>query len=130
MVRRVKGPITEGAFRRPVQLQKRRWRPARLKSPWSTPDALDAAGLDHGLGPSGAMRAQPIRNSAQEPRCARSAPVIFSAAMYWDGVLEAARFLPGVHRNLLHSLVEDPDHAAVPAPHPNLPRPGTSGGTE
>ena len=33
-------------------------------------DALDSAGLDHGLGPSGAMRAQSIGDSAQEPCCA------------------------------------------------------------
>ena len=42
--------------------------------------SFDAAGLDHGLGPGGALRAQPIRDSAQEPCRTRSTPVIFSAA--------------------------------------------------
>ena len=63
-------------------------------------DALDAAGFDHGLGPSGAMRAQSIRDSAQEPRCA----ALDSGDLLCRDVLvrraEAARLLPGVHRNL------------------------------
>ena len=50
--------------------------------------SLDAAGLDHGLGPGGALRAQAIATLLKSHAAPRSTPLIFSAAMYSGGVLK------------------------------------------
>ena len=116
----VKGPVAEGEFAGLLD-GSREVAAGKAQETLEHSDALDAAGLDHGLGPSGAVRAESIRDLPKSQAAPRSTPLIFSAAMYCVRGAEAARLLPDMHRDLLHPLVEDPHHAAVPA-HPDLPR--------
>ena len=81
---------------------------------------LDAADLDHRLGPGGAVGAQPAPHLAQEPRSATLDPadLLRSDELGWGA--EAAWLFPGMNDDRLHPLVEDPHQAGVP-PHPDLP---------
>src|ERR1700677_3918380 len=80
---------------------------------------LNAAGFDHRLGPSGALRADPDRDLLEKPRCA----ALDSANLLGSDVLrrsaKSTRFALAVQRNLLHPAVEDPDDPSVPS-HPDF----------
>ena len=83
---------------------------------------LDAAGLDHRLGPVGTFGPQPGGHPFQDP-CGATldrADLLRGDVLGWSA--EPARLVPGVHGDLLHPLIEDPHQAAIP-PHPDFSRP-------
>ena len=76
--------------------------------------SLNSANLDRYLSPPSALRSQSSGHPAQQPSGAFFDSADLLRVNEFRRGAEAARFLPGLQSDLLHSVIENPHHAAVP----------------